>query len=78
MAISLVIVGSGPWAKKVGKLMLESRIFDSITSIGSRDLLKFNNQETTLYIKDSIIWLCTSSKFQLEILEKLVKKDLLL
>jgi hypothetical protein len=73
MATSLVIVGSGPWAKKVRKLMLEPRIFDSVSSIGARDLLKFNNQETALYIKDSIIWLCTSSKFQLEILEKLVE-----
>jgi len=72
MATSLVIVGSGPWAKKVRKLMLEPRIFDSVSSIGARDLLKFNNQETALYIKDSILWLCTSSKFQLEILKKLV------
>ena len=73
MSISLVIVGSGPWAKKVEKIMLESKIFESVSNIKARDILKFSNLELKLYIKDSILWLCTSSKFQLEILEKLVE-----
>jgi hypothetical protein len=67
---SLIVVGSGPWAKKVLEILTESEVVDLLLNLGARELLKMSPLELKLYVKDSIIWLCTNTNLQLEILKK--------
>jgi hypothetical protein len=64
----LLVIGSGPWSKKIKSILNTNSNQLKVTSIGARDFLSISVIDIKKYINDQTVWIATTPKIQLEIL----------
>ena len=67
---SILVVGSGDWAKKINSSLNKSEYFNAIDQVAARELLNMYSLPNLGSKTSLITWIATTPEFQIEILEK--------
>jgi len=67
----LLVIGSGPWSKKIKSVLNTNHNNIEVTSVGARDFLLLDSTNIGVNTKEQIIWIATTPTIQLEVLNKI-------